>query len=292
MSGRGDFGGISAICSLIKETTVPIIMILTDPWDGKFAQLRKISRMIEFRQPSLDSMYSMLKRICEKERIEYENDALKMLMRKSAGDLRAAINDLQTISINGKLTSEYIKNISEREKKERVEEALLKIFKINDMKIAMSAFDNVDEDIDKLILWIDENLPKEYELNDLGRAYECLSMADVFNRRIKRRQDWRYLFYINTFLTAGIALSKHKKYQKTTSYCPNKRILKIWIANQRYAKRKAIAEKVSEISHCSTKKAMKTIPYMKIIFNKNKKAKEAISKELALSSDEIEWLEN
>lgn len=307
ISGRKDFGGISAMCNLIKETSVPIVLISNEPWDEKLIQLRKLSRMIEFKQLGSDSIYSMLKRICENEGLEYEEDALKMLVRKSAGDLRAAINDLQTIATNGKLLKEHIEDIYEREKKEKINEALLRIFKTTDMKIAMSAFDYVDEDFNKLILWIDENLPKEYESEDLKHAYDYLSLADIYNRRIKRRQDWRYLFYINMFLTAGIALSKHtslnkakeaheqnryEKYQKVINYNQTKRVLKIWIANQRYAKRKAIAEKISESSHCSTKKATEIIPYMQLIFKKNKKLAELISNELGLGNDERRWLEN
>ncbi len=40
------------------------------------------------------------------------------------------------------------------------------------------------------------------------RVNDCLSRADIFQRRIKRWQHWRFLVYVNALMTAGIALSK------------------------------------------------------------------------------------
>jgi len=46
------------------------------------------------------------------------------------------------------------------------------VFKTTDLKVALSAFDNVDENLDKMSLWIDENLPSEYKNPiELARAY-------------------------------------------------------------------------------------------------------------------------
>ena len=81
----------------------------------------------------------------------------------------------------------------------------------------------VKEDLDESFLWLEENLPKEYEGKDLERAFDCLSRADVFKGRIRRWQHWRFLVYINDLMTAGIALSKDEKYKKVISYTPQKR---------------------------------------------------------------------
>jgi len=290
ISGKEDCGGILAITRLIKETNVPIILISNDPWDDRFRELRKISKMIEFVKLSTDSIFNILELICKKEEIKYDRDALKILARRAGGDLRGAINDLQTISAKKNIVKEDVENISDREKKERIEEALLKIFKTTDIKVAISAFNYLDEDFDKLMLWIDENISKEYGAKSLERAYHYLSLADRYIKRITRRQDWRYLYYINAFLSAGIALSKEKRSQNIVSYTPTSRILKIWIANQKYAKRKAIAEKISEMNHCSTKKAMSIFPYIHLIFKMNKERSKDIASFLGLTEDEIRWL--
>ena len=160
------------------------------------------------------------------------------------------------------------------------------------MDIAVNAFENVDEDFDKRFLWLDQNLPLEYQKpEDLARAYDFLSKADVFKGRIRRWQHWRFLVYMNIFMTAGIAVSKDEKYSGLTSYKPTTRILKLWRANMKYQKRKSIASKIAEKTHTSSKRALQdTLPYLTVIFKKNKKIAGQIAQEFELDKDEVEWL--
>ena len=71
----------------------------------------------------------------------------------------------------------------------------LRFYKSTDPNVAITAFENVEEKLDQQLLWIDENLPKEYtKPEDLAKAYDKLSKADVFNRRIRRWQHYRFWF--------------------------------------------------------------------------------------------------
>ena len=125
----------------------------------------------------------------------------------------------------------------------------------------------------------------------MAKAYDKLSKADVFNRRIKRWQHWRFLVYINALITAGIAVSKKEKYRHFVQYKPTGRLLKLWWAKQKAMKKKSIAEKIGEKTHTSTKQALKnTLPYMQIVFRKNKSFREQLTEELDLSMEEVEWL--
>ncbi|MFC1728388.1 hypothetical protein ACFLZ7_02910 [Nanoarchaeota archaeon] len=171
-------------------------------------------------------------------------------------------------------------------------EALLKVFKTTDPLIAIDAYDPVNEDFDKIKLWIDENLPKEYTKQaDLARAYDSLSKADIFSRRIMRRQHWRYYVYINALLSAGIATSKDEKYPNFVKFGPTTRILKLWRAKMKNMKKKAIAEKIASSTHCSTKEALQsTVPYIQVIFQKNKELAEQLAEEFDLDAEEVEWL--
>ncbi|MBI4919450.1 hypothetical protein HY837_05945, partial [archaeon] len=124
---------------------------------------------------------------------------------------------------------------------------------------------------------------------DLYNAYNMMSLADVFNGRIKKQQHWRFLVYINTFLSAGIAVSKKEKNKGFMSYTPTTRILKIWKANMKYAKKKSIAEKLGEKMHCSSKKSLREIEFLKTAC-KNKKFSEGFANSLELDEEEMEWL--
>ena len=293
LSGTKDRGGIQAIASLVEKSAFPIVLTATNPWHNKFSALRRKTNMIEFQPLESISIFNILKNICVKEKIRHEDDVLKGLARRAGGDARSAVNDLQTLAMEkNELTKESLEELHERNKVESIISALMKIFKTTDPKVALSAFDNVEENLDEQLLWIDENLPKEYtNPEDLANAYNKLSKADVFSRRIKRWQHYRFLVYINELITAGIALSKDKKYAHHVQYKPTGKLLKLWWAKQKSMKKKAIAEKIAEKTHCSTKDALKnTLPYLQIAFKKNKEFRENLIQELDLSKEEVEWL--
>lgn len=294
LSGHEDRGGVQAITKLIEDSAYPIILTATNPFDNKFSSLRSKSNLIEFKALDYLSIFKILKKICEHEKIKYEEDILKALSRRSGGDARAAINDLQTLTQDKKeLAKESLEELADRNKTGDIMTALNKIFKTTDLKIAISAFENVEEDLGEQLLWIDENLPKEYtNPEELAKAYEMLSKADVFNRRIKRWQHYRFLIYINALITAGIAAAKKKKYKNLVEYKPTGRILKIWWANQKAAKKKAIAAKIAEKTYSSTKEILKsTMPYLPAMF-KDKGMRNNLINYLNLNEEEVEWLKN
>ena len=98
------------------------------------------------------------------------------------------------------------------------------------------------------------------------------------------------MVYINAFLAGGIAVSKDSKYSAFTPYKPTGRLLKIYWANIRNAKRKAIAQKIADHTHTSSHEALKHMDYFRVIFQKNKEMAQQISEELDLDDEETEWL--
>ena len=294
LSGREDRGGVQAIAKLIGDSTFPIVLTATNPFDNKFSSLRSKSNLIEFKQLDHLSVFKILKRICDSEKIKHDDDILRAFCRRCPGDARAAINDLQLLTQDKKdLTMESLEELSDRNRTENIMTALNKIFKTTDLKIAISAFDNVKEDLDEQLLWIDENLPKEYtKPEELAKAYEMLSKADVFSRRIRRWQHYRFLVYINALITAGIASAKKEKYKNLAEYKPTGRILKLWWAKQKLAEKKEIAGKIAEKTHSSKKEILKsTMPYLPVIF-KNKEMRNNLINYLALNEEEVEWLKS
>ena len=293
LSGTKDRGGLLAIIKLIEKSSFPLILTITNPWDYKFNKLRRKTELIEFAPLDYLEIFKILGKICKNEKIKYEDMILKSLARRAGNDARAAINDLQTLAFETKeLTKKSLEELGERNQQDTILNALFKIFKTTDPKIAISAFDNVKENLDEQLLWLDENLPKEYtNPEDLAKAYDKLSKADVFNRRIRRWQHWRFLVYINALITAGIAVSKKEKYKHHIQYKPTGKLLKLWWAKQKSMKKKAIAEKIGEKTHTSTKEALKnTLPYIQYSFKRNKDFRNELINELDLSREEVEWL--
>jgi replication factor C large subunit len=283
LSGTKDRGGISTVVSLIKDSKHPIVLTCTDPWIKKLSGLRKKCNLVEFQRIKRDQIYEHLKNICEKESVQFKEEDLNQLAKESEGDIRAAINDLQTHSINKILCLE---DKGERNKHEDINYCLRKIFKSKKWDETHNIFYKVDMDINECMLWLTENLPREYDSEALKIAYDRISRADVFNGRIRRWQHWRFLSHMSTLITSGIAFAKTETNPNFTPYKRSERILKLWLAKQRNAKKWSICEKIAEHTHTSKKQAFKsTFPYLKNIL-----ANEEIKKQLELSDDEIAWL--
>jgi replication factor C large subunit len=293
LSGMKDRGGLQALLKLIPNSRYPLIMIAQDAYADKLKELRKESELVEFAQLTHEDIHSLLKAICEKEKIQYDDEALSQLARVSGGDARAAINDLQTMAApGGKLTLEMVSYLGERNTTKKIEDSLKRIFKTTDPDVALGAFDDVNEDIDKVFLWVEENIPKEYlKPEHLANAFENLSLADVFYGRIRRWQYYRFYVYCYNLMSAGIALSKDKKYTASTQYKPTSRLLKIWIYNNANAKKKSISQKIAALTHTSTKRAYRdSVPYLQFLFKHDKKMSAAIAESAKLSEEEVAWL--
>ncbi|MBI3036154.1 replication factor C large subunit [Candidatus Woesearchaeota archaeon] len=295
LAGREDRGGVGAVQDVIEGSAFPVVMTANDPFDKKFAPLRKVSAMIEFRQLSSAAVKDALAKVAASEKVKVEDDTLAKLANRSAGDLRGSITDLQLLcSGTGKLTREMVDELSERNRSEEVESALLRVFKTTDVSIAAGAFENVEMQPEECFAWMDENLPSEYKKpEELAEAYDALSRADVFRGRIMRRQHWRLLSYFIQVMTIGTAIAKGKKYDGVSALKQPSRGLKMFIAKARFQNKLDVAEKIASKLH-SPKSAVlsDTLPFMKVIFSKEKDREKLgkIASELGLADEEVEWL--
>jgi len=293
VSGNSDRGGLSELSKIIEETRFPIIMTANDPYDKKFSTIRKKSLMIPFGTLRYTSVLAVLKSIAKLEGIKYDETALTALARRAGGDLRGAINDFQTLSEFSKtLSMDDVDEISGRKQTDTMIDALMRILKTTDMDVSRGALENVSEDHDEIFLWIDQNLPLEYkDPLDLAKAYNNLALADVFRGRIRRRQHWRYLVYINDLITAGISLSKKEKYPGFNKYTRTTRILKMWQYNQKNSKRRSIADKISKKTHTSARRVIQdTLPYIQTIYKNNKKKANELTNYFEFDKDEVKYL--
>ncbi len=286
ISGSDDRGGVQAITSLLEKPGHAVVLICNDPWDQKFSTLRKKAVMIEFNKLNYLTIANCLKEICDKEQVTYTLEDLKVLARRCDGDLRSALIDLENIARwNREVRKEDVAALGEREKVESIFNALTVIFKGKDVAASLRALDYLPLDLHESLLWIDENLPKEYHGEDLLRAYEQLAKADVFNGRIRRWQYYRFYVYMNVLMTAGISLAKEQDVPGYVQYARTSRILKLWIAKMKYTKRRQIAEKVAAVIHCGVKETIRdVVPYLQIM------CKHIGSLDFDFTEEEIAWL--
>ncbi len=283
VSGYYDRGGIQELITLINETQYPIIITANDVWVKKLSPLRKKCEITELKELDYKTVKDVLISILRKEKQFIDNQILTNIAIKSKGDVRSAINDLQGIS---KLENPSEILFDERNKETNIFDALKKVFKLKATEETLGIFDSVKMSIDDIILWVEKNIPKEYQGKELARAYELLSKVDLFRGRIYKQQYWRFLVYENIFLSYGIASVKKENKMGFTTYKKPTRILKIWMNNIKNAKKKTISEKYANHTHISIKKTMKEFPIIKQVINSNPK----IQEELKLDEDELAYL--
>ncbi|MEF8872458.1 MAG: replication factor C large subunit, partial [Haloarculaceae archaeon] len=157
--GNADRGGSRAVTSLVKEAGQPMILIANEFYDMSNG-LRNACRDIEFRDVSKRSILPVLRDLCRKEGIEFEDAALESIAQMNSGDLRGAVKDLQA-QAEGKdrLTTEDVVS-GERDTTEGVFDYLDTVIKTAGPQEALEASYDVDETPDDLINWIEDNMPK------------------------------------------------------------------------------------------------------------------------------------
>ena len=213
ISTREDRGGLTAIIELIKEAKWPIIMTANNPWDPKFKQLREEAEVINVKALSENDIVIVLRRICQAEGIKCEEEALRLIAKASAGDLRAAINDLQAVAQGKKvLTKDDVVNLADRAHQYDMFRIMDKTFRIKRIDEVRSIQFLPSFDWEAFFPWALENIAIVYEKSSesLADAFDNLSLADVIRGRILRTQEWELMPYMLEIAIGGVALVKDK----------------------------------------------------------------------------------
>ena len=286
VSAMKDRGGISELMILLEKSVYPVIVTANDIWDKKFSMLRKKADVVAMKEVDYKIILGILKDVCEKENCVVSSEVLTSIAVKSRGDIRAALNDLQILSRMD--SPELMKEVGNRNKEESIFTAMQHVFQNSKIDEKMlKIYDEVNMPLDEVFLWIDENLPLAYKGEELCRAIDFLSLADVYRGRIRRQRHWRFMVYEYFLLGAGIASVKKYNRGGWVVYRKPSRILKIWLQNQRALKKKSICEKYAKHCHISIKTAMRDFMLLKVILQRAD-----IRKDLKLSEDEACYLDN
>lgn len=263
-----DRGGGSAVLSILKEANNPVILTANDAYDKKLVSIRANCEVLEFKKINYLSIAKRLREICAIEKIEFDDEAIKELARNCGGDFRSALLDTQSLS--PKITMDNVKSLSFRERKEKIFPVMSKIFKGKNIKEIKEAVDSVDVSFDLLALWVEENIPRQFDGIDAASAFEVLSKADIFNGRIMNRQHWGFLKYSIFLSTCGVGLSRRKDYNFFQPMAFPSLLSSLSKSSSVRETRKGIASKVGEQLHCSRNQVLQDFYYFSLLFNQEK----------------------
>jgi len=290
--GEEDRGGLGAILTLVRNSKVPIVLAANDISDVRLRDLKAECLSIPFYPVRPPLLLALLRKICEKEGITFEEEALKLIVSRCEGDVRSAINDLQSVAERTKhIRIIDVENLTPRNKQITVQEALKNIFLASNPAQARKALAEVEIDYDLLHQTVHDNLPYQYKNpEDLASAYEALSKADLFFGRVKRTRDWGLLSYGLEQMSMGIAASRKKGYYPIGyKFPPTKLILLSKTKSQRNLKN-ALCSLISEKCHVSRKRAATDfLPFLQVMFQ-NKEEASKIAAWLNLTKEMVDYL--
>jgi replication factor C large subunit len=212
LSGSQDRGGISAITKILEETLSPIILVantIKENMDRRFSSLLRKTKNIEFEPLKSGDIRDRLLYITKDQEIRVPLEVLDQLSIRSKGDLRSAINDLETISKGKKsVAMEDIKVLGDRDRLDYTPNILTKIFTSRNLKEARDTIDQSMISYDDLFDWIYENIPIVIDdPKERLNALEIIAKADIYQSHAKAG-NWRLLKYMFDLMTGGIAFSR------------------------------------------------------------------------------------
>jgi replication factor C large subunit len=193
LAGRSDYGAIDFIKDAVRKSESPVVMAANDPESDQVRKLTSIASKIEFRKPETEEVERRLQSIAVKEKIAIDQEEIAMFAKAANGDIRAAINLLQSgLAAN-------------KDEELTAAQSLNAFFEAPDEKQALRALRSYPEQPreklrDFLTAVVRSNVHEERK----AEALDILSRADVIMGRIMRGKDWRLLRYLDPMLASEL----------------------------------------------------------------------------------------
>ncbi|QDX41749.1 replication factor C large subunit [Salarchaeum sp. JOR-1] len=290
--GNADRGGARAVTRLVKEASQPMVLIANEYYDMSNG-LRNACREIEFRDVSRRSIVPVLRDICRREGVEYEDAALDALARKNAGDLRSAVNDLQALAETDDVLEAEDVVTGDRDTTEGIFDFLDDVIKNKGAQESLQAAYDVDETPDDLLNWVEDNVPKDYSGSELADAYGFLSNADKWLGRVRATQNYSYWRYATDNVAAGVAAARQGDHGGWTRYGPPSYWSKLGSSRGTREKRDYVARHIAESAGVSMGSARRElIPFLAAMTHhcKNRELTVAMAAAYEMSEEHVAFV--
>jgi replication factor C large subunit len=271
IAGNEDRGGVGAIIKIVEEARTPVIMAANDPDVEKLRPLKKVCLLVRFQQIRIPLVIALLQKICLLEHVKAEFEALERIAENSRGDVRSAINDLQSLcEENHILTLQDTVMLSSRNKDISIDETLKGFFSAKSIEEVSSLLFRSNVDYDDFLLSISDNLPRRYaNPAELATAYDFVSQSDLFRGRIGT-ENWHLLKYFFNCLTKAAAVNP-QSYKPFEFISPPIRIITLFWTKGKRTMLDGICGKIGIQCHVSHNKAKDDfVPFVKMILQKQK----------------------
>jgi replication factor C large subunit len=292
--GREDHGGVPAIAELIQTTKQPVILIVNDLYAlSRRSSAIKSARAISFSKINASTMKALLRRIAEDQGVAISEKALEHIAENANGDMRAAVRDLQAVSL-GAMTIEEddAKVMDSRLSTKSMYDLMGEILHGSNGQKAKRTMMDIGETPDFVLKWLDENVPLEYkDHGDLERAFDRLSRADIFLGRVMRRQYYGFWGYATDNMALGVTLAKKRLYHAWVQYRFPFTIMRLASSKNARGVEGEVILKIGRECHASKAQTQTDIlPYFQTLYQVNKEFRLNMSVRLNVHQEEAAYL--
>ena len=287
-----DRGGKKAISKTLEQTKQPVVITVNDLYNltkGTGAKIKRLALTLKFQKPSAVSVTMVLNKVCESEGLEIEKETIKKMAENAKGDLRGAINDLQSLSEGNKRISDNdLEKLGSRDREAEMFDTLNVIFNSDNYEEPRNAIFDLNEQPREVSTWVSDNIPIVYKHpNDIERAFERVAYADLLLARVSRTQNYGLWGYASELMSSGVALSKSHPTSGRRVQFPSW-IRKMGASRFQRGYRDSLAKKIGKATHQSIKESkMEQIAVLSIICRKDRKEAAKISGILELDDNEL-----
>jgi len=194
VGGSGDYGGKAEVLRLLKESSMPIILVCNDEmklwgrgfgWRSRRARFLRHCRKIMFRRAGVTDLRRIARKILSAEEISCDHRPLDALISANPGDLRALVRDLQQLASrsDGHITTDLVEShlvSSVRDEAHSSFPGLDRLFKSNSATEAAALARQIDLRPDDLLEWVHWNVPRATD--DFSQRLRAQSVLSIGSR--------------------------------------------------------------------------------------------------------------
>ena len=189
LAGRADYGAIDFIRDAVKESHSPVVMAANDPDSDEVRKLGSTTTRVEFRRPEVQEVIRRLEKIAGMEKLPMASDEIARIAEAAHGDLRAAVNFLQSGVP------------AQKDEELTAAESVNAYFDASDERSALRALRAYPGQPREKVRDIFTAVCRSRVHEDRkAAALDVLSRTDVILGRMIRGKDWRLLRYLDSML--------------------------------------------------------------------------------------------
>ncbi len=218
--GRADFGGLEFVVDSIGDLTIPLAMAANYEDSDQVKKLAKASTLMRMRPVSERLLEIYVRHVLAAERATLSDEAVTEAVTSATGDVRAAVNNVQSAFMSGKPLR------SMRNRILSLADGITLASSTADREEAVRALRDADGQPDeKLMAAFSTIISSDLTTERRQEAPRSLTKANELMGGIMRTQRWRQLRYFDRLLADSL-FGLHSRYIAEDLPWPVK--LRIW----------------------------------------------------------------